>query len=205
MAYRKTPKVQAQQAAQRQRLLDAATALVAEGGFNAMTIAATAERAGVATGTVYKHFTNKGELCAELFRCATEVEVEQVRSLVTQDGSAAERLRAVISNFAARALRGQRLAYALIAEPVGALVEAERLHYRRSYATLFQSLIQEGIDRGEFAAQDAGISASALVGIIAETLVGPLNWHDSRSTPQAEHLVPQLQAVCLRALGTESN
>ena len=40
----------------------------------------------------------------------------------------AERIAAGVETFARRALRGRRLAWALLAEPVDPAVEAERLH-----------------------------------------------------------------------------
>ncbi len=47
--------------------------------------------------------------------------------------AAAARIAAAVETFARRALRGRRLAWALIAEPVDPAVEAERLVFRRAY------------------------------------------------------------------------
>ena len=52
------------------------------------------------------------------------------------DAPAAERLAHVLATFARRALRNPRLAWALIAEPVDPLVDAERLAYRSRYAAV---------------------------------------------------------------------
>ncbi|WP_103504528.1 TetR/AcrR family transcriptional regulator [Streptomyces sp. SM14] len=52
--------------ATRQRLYDAAAALVAEQGFSGTTVEEIAERAGVAKGTVYYNFGGKTELFEEL-------------------------------------------------------------------------------------------------------------------------------------------
>ena len=92
MAYRPTEKTMARKAEIRQKLLDAALALVSQGGFSALTILAVAAEAGIATGAVYKHFESKAQLCAEVFRIATEREVAVVRQTALGAGSPSERL-----------------------------------------------------------------------------------------------------------------
>jgi len=201
MAYRTTPKIAARQAALRENLLNAALSLVAEGGFGALTIAATANRAGVATGTVYKYFASKGELCAEVFRLGTEKEVAQVQAAASLEGKTRVRLENAVGRFAERALQAPRLAYALIAEPADSLVDKERLNYRRAYAAIFEQLVSEGVENGEFAPQNPAISAAALVGIIAEALIGPLTWQEEQQAEDQGKLIAQLQAFCVRAVG----
>lgn len=49
-----------------QRILDAGTALLEEGGTEALTIAAVAARAGVSVGSVYRRFGGKDRLVAGL-------------------------------------------------------------------------------------------------------------------------------------------
>lgn len=201
MAYRPTEKTLARKAATRQLIVDAALLQVATGGFGALTIAAVAQQAGIATGAVYKHFESKAQLCAEVFRRATEKEVALVRDTALGDGAPAARLLKAIEAFAARAIRGRRLAYALIAEPVDTLVDAERLRYRHAYAQIFQQLVEEGITSGDFPPQLASVSAAALVGVISEALVGPLTWQDGEQPAiGANELIRSIQAFCLRAV-----
>jgi AcrR family transcriptional regulator len=202
MAYRHTEKTLARKAAVRESLLVGALAVVAEGGFGALTVVGAAQQAGMATGAVYKHFESKAALCAEVFRRATEKEVAMVRAAATVDAPPAEQLRQAIATFAQRALRGRRLAYALIAEPVDALVDAERLRFRHAYAEIFQAVVEAGAHTGAFAAQTPSVSAAALVGVIAEALVGPLSWQNDYDTPQAQiPLIAAIQSFCLRAVG----
>jgi AcrR family transcriptional regulator len=51
---------------QRERILAAAIELMAEGGEKAVTLVATARRAGVARGTVYYHFPDRPSLLANM-------------------------------------------------------------------------------------------------------------------------------------------
>jgi TetR/AcrR family transcriptional regulator, cholesterol catabolism regulator len=52
----------AETAARRQRLLDAATALAAEGGYDAVQMRDVAARAEVALGTLYRQYSSKDQL-----------------------------------------------------------------------------------------------------------------------------------------------
>jgi AcrR family transcriptional regulator len=204
MAYRPTEKTLARKAELRQRLLDAALHHVSNGGFGALTIVAVATHAGIATGAVYKHFDSKADLCAEVFRVATEREVAIVRETALGLGTPGQRLLRTIQAFAERALRNPRLAFALIAEPVDPLIDVQRLRYRQAYADVFFELLQHGIDTGEFAQQTARISAAALVGVIAESLVGPLIWATAdQPTQDSAALISDIQAFCLRAVGAK--
>jgi AcrR family transcriptional regulator len=201
MAYRPTEKTQARKAEMRQRILDASRHIVSTGGFGALTITAVAGEAGIATGAVYKHFESKAHLCAEVFRLATEKEVAVVREHAWAEGAPAARLLNAIGVFAERAIRGRRLAYALIAEPVDVLVDAERLRYRRAYAEVFQKLVEDGIYSGDFPPQAASVSAAALVGVLSEALVGPLTWIDGADADmEAAEVIRSIQAFCLRAV-----
>lgn len=56
--------------ATRQRLLRAALELFTTTGFRATTTPAIAERAGVAEGTIYRHFQGKDQLLNEVYRAA---------------------------------------------------------------------------------------------------------------------------------------
>src|SRR4051812_41357940 len=76
VAYRATERTEARKAAVRARIVTAARELIARGGYAEAQVAAVAERAGVATGTVYRHFPSKSDLFAEVFREASQREVD---------------------------------------------------------------------------------------------------------------------------------
>lgn len=58
----------------RSALLAAARSLLEDEGFEALTMAAVAERAGVTRRAVYLHFASRSELVAELFDFVSEAE-----------------------------------------------------------------------------------------------------------------------------------
>jgi AcrR family transcriptional regulator len=199
MPYRPTERTEARRAAARDRIVRAALALVALGGYREAQVAAVAKRAGVATGTVYRHFPSKADLLTEVFRVASQHEVDAVAAATATAGesTAAERIAAATETFVRRALRGRRLAWALLAEPVDPAVEAERLQFRRAYAEVFATAIGDGVARGELPEQDAAFTATALVGAIGESLVGPLS--PAAVAADADALVAALITFALRS------
>ena len=194
MPYRPTDRTRARLAQARERIVDAALDQLAEGGYASASVAAVARRSGVATGTVYRHFPSKQDLFAEVFRRAAQREVDALRATTGRGESAATRLAAWVEAFVRRALAEPVRAYALIAEPVDPAIEAERLIFRRAYADLFAQALRDG---DELPPLDADLTAAAIVGALAEALVGPLQRRDAG----ADALVDALQAFVLRSVG----
>jgi hypothetical protein len=85
-----------------------------------------------------------------------------VNGVADTDKIPADKLTAAIRTFANRALRGRRLAYALIAEPVDPEVEAVRLIHRAQLAHCFERILREGIMRGDFPRLDPACIVGAV-------------------------------------------
>ena len=182
----------------RAKIVRAALDLVRRGGYREASVAAVAAGAGVATGTVYRHFPSKSELFAEVFRVASQHEVDAVAEAAAAESSPTSRVAAAVETFARRALRGRRLAWALLAEPVDPAVEAERLVFRQAYARVFSSSLREGVLDGSLPAQDPELVAAALVGAIGEAVTRASDFDD-------EALVGGLVRFCLRSITQESH
>jgi len=187
----------------RERLLRAAQELIEEGGYGAASVIAIADRAGLAAGTLYRHFSSKEDLFVEVFRSVCDRELRAMRAAadaMPADASHVDRLVTVLATFARRALRRPRLAWALIAEPVDPLVDAERLAYRERYSALTAQALRAGIDAGELPAQNVELTAAALVGGCGEALVGPLS-PLAGARPSHDEILDALRTFTRRAVG----
>ena len=109
---------------------------------------------------------------------------------------AVDRLEAVLTTFARRALQNRPLAWALLAEPVDPVLDAERLAYRERYASLVAAELRAAVKAGEIPAQDVAFTAAALVGGCGEALVGPLS-----SVDGSDQVVASIQTFVRRAIG----
>jgi AcrR family transcriptional regulator len=187
----------------RERLLRAAQELIEAGGYGAASVIAIADRAGVAAGTLYRHFSSKEELFVKLFRSVCDRELRAMRAAADDmppEASSVDQLETVLATFAERALRRPRLAWALIAEPVDPLVDAERLAYRERYAALIGEGLRTGIAAEELPEQDVELTAAALVGGCGEALVGPLS-PLAQARPSTDEILTALRTFVRRAVG----
>ena len=200
MPYRPTERTEARKARTRERIFEAALEQVAEGGYASAGVNAVAERAGVAVGSVYRHFPSKAALFAEVFSRASQRELDVVVEVTAAaEGSCAGRIAAGVEAFCRRALARPVLAYAQIAEPVDPAVESERLRLRRGYRDAFARVLREGVEAGELRPHDSVTVAAAVVGALGEALVGPLSASNG-GRRRDEALVATLVQFCLDAL-----
>jgi AcrR family transcriptional regulator len=170
---RKASVTEEDKARTRERIVTAAHAQIAEGGYASASVVAVAHRSGVATGSVYRYFPSKAELFVEVFRRAAGRELELIADIVKRPGPVRERLAGGIEAYARRALAAPTLVYALMAEPVDPAIEAERLASKSAFRELFAGLLREGVASGQIAPLDPEVAAAALVGGMQEALVLP--------------------------------
>lgn len=154
----------------RRQILAAAREVVTEEGWAGANVVDVARRAGVANGSLYRHFPSKAELCAEVFREVAGHEVEHLRAVLSGHGAPAERLARGVEEFVARARAVPTLAYALMAEPVDPVVERARIDNKAAYRAVFAELLEEGARTGAWPDLDAPVAAAALVGALQEAL-----------------------------------
>lgn len=183
--------------AKQTEILRAATALLSEHGYRRLSMASVGAAAGIATGSVYTHFADKTQLVTAIFRAVVNRELAAVTAAVDSAGDPVQKITAVVETFAGRALKNPNLAYALLAEPVDAAVEAERIVFRRKFVAAISRAVTDGVESGDLVAQDPELTAAALVGAIGEVLIGPL-----ATAPQSERVIPDLVAFALRSIGT---
>ena len=201
MPYRRTENVTRKLAARHGAIMAATRALAAEGGMGSVQIAAVAERAGIAAGTVYRYFPSKTDLIAALVAAQSAAEIAALNRAADAAPGPLSALAAAIVTFAARALAGRRLAFAMIAEPIEPELDAVRASYRRALAGALATRIASALERGHLPGQDAGVAAAALVGALIEGLIGPLAPAPTQDPAQNRAQVQTLTLFGLRGLG----
>ncbi len=158
--------------AAREGILAAAHRQLADAGCASASVAAVAARAGVAAGTLYRHFPSRAELLAEVVGDALRAE----HALLAAAGAApAPRaaLEAWVRLAAARAAQAPRLAFALAAEPCEPEVEAVRRREGLARQETLAALLARGSAAGAWPAGDAALQAAAIAGALHAVLVEP--------------------------------
>jgi len=198
MPYRRTANVVRRLAARRAAIVAAARETASEGGMAAVQIAAVAQRAGIAAGTVYRYFPGKTDLVAALLAEISDAEIAALRRAAAVAPGPISALSAAIMTFGARALRNRRLSFAATAEPIDAELEAARLSFRQALTGEFSARIAAAAAGGHLPEQDATLAGSALVGLLIEALIGPLA---PPAAGRERAVLQSLTLIALRALG----
>ena len=102
------------QAARRQRVIDAAMKLAADGGYDAVQMRDVAQEAGVALGTIYRYFASKDHLlaaCQVAFALDIQTRLEEKPA---QGDTAADRVVDVLRRATRRTEREPRLMAAMV-------------------------------------------------------------------------------------------
>lgn len=186
-------------AAAREGILAAAHRQVTEDGCASASVAAVTARAGIAAGSLYRHFGSRTDLLAEVVGDALRGEAGVVRRAM--DGlPPQEALAAWVRTTTVRALQAPTLAHALHTEPVEPPVEAVRLRERAAREQALAALLEAGADAGTWPAGDLARRAAAVLGALEAALVGPgaARRLGPRPDPQAE--AAALTAFVLGAL-----
>jgi AcrR family transcriptional regulator len=199
--YRRSALMQDRLADNRARIMRSTRQLIARGGFRAAQVAAVASAAGLSTGSIYRYFPSQAQLFIEVLTAAVAHEIGLLERITAAPSAAAVRLKNAVETFARRALEGRNLAYAFIAEPIGAQVEVARMRSRREFCAVFQRLLTAGIRSGEFPQQDVEVAAACIVGAFTEALVGPIAPGSKAVTPRARaRLIAAISRFCLGAV-----
>ena len=157
----------------------AALDLLAEGGYSAASVQAVARRAGVATGTVYRHFPSKADLVAEVFRRASQREVDTLVSVGADLGARPRGSRPGSRSSSAARWPSPPAPTRCSPSPSIRRSRPSGSSFRRAYADLFAAALREGVDSGELAPCDVDLVAAAIVGALGEALLGPLARRDT--------------------------
>src|SRR5688572_13109741 len=127
----------------RQRLVRAALELFTTRGYHDTTTAQIAKKAGVAEGTIYRHFASKQQLVNELYRAAQRWASKVVQDTFkgTDDSTARTRLAAVAHGLVEGAARDPSVAKLGLREPLGTILDEESRKAEREWHAAIERLI----------------------------------------------------------------
>jgi AcrR family transcriptional regulator len=130
------------------RLVRAALDLFTTQGYHASTTPEIAQRAGVAEGTIYRHFESKEHLLNEIYRAAVRLLTDSVtRSPGTL--SCAARLEAIAAEWQTIATRDPGLVKLIFSTPLGGLLDAKSRDAFRALKDELTKVMAAGKASGE--------------------------------------------------------
>ncbi|KEO83031.1 TetR/AcrR family transcriptional regulator [Tumebacillus flagellatus] len=147
-------------------IFQAAIDVFSEKGFDKATMDDIAARANVAKGTIYYHFKSKEELFLFLVEEGMELLREGVESKLIDDMTPREKIELILREQIAFFGQYRDFCVILLRESWGA--EDRQLEFRkmlRSYMSVIEKIVQEGIADGSFHDVTAENASSALFGM----------------------------------------
>jgi AcrR family transcriptional regulator len=184
--------------ATRQRLLRAALELYTTVGFRATTTPAIAARAGVAEGTIYRHFSGKEHLLNEVFRGAQHWGTGIVREVADNEGTPG-RLRQIAGQLIDTAARDAAQTRMLLRRRDEQHLDERSRESEREFRSALHTVVAAGRNDGVVRQGPAELWTDvwlALVAFIAER-VGAREWAPD-SPPVAMALDAAWDAIAAR-------
>ena len=157
----------------REAILDAAAALLAEGGFQGMTMDEIARRAGLGKGTTYIYFESKRDLALSVLDRMSHRLQERLRNIVRGNGTPEERLKQLIVERVMYRFDCAREYHASLDEILSCLrplLLDRRRATMEQEAVIFVELLVEGRTLGVFECDDPLRTAQAILTATAALL-----------------------------------
>ena len=159
----------------RQRLIRAALELFTSRGYHDTTTAQIAKKAGVAEGTIYRHFASKQHLLNELYRAAQRwaARVAQEAARDPQGGTAARAQLAVVAHGLVEGAAHETAVVKLgLLEPLagGALLDDESRRTEREFRSALERIVAEGKAQGVVRAGAVEVWAGVWLSVISHAL-----------------------------------
>ncbi|RLQ98004.1 TetR/AcrR family transcriptional regulator [Falsibacillus albus] len=154
------------------QIIDAAVIVIAENGYHQAQVSKIAKQAGVADGTIYLYFKNKEDILISLFQEKMGLFVEKIEEVIAGKQKAAEKLLVMVENHFKILSEDHHLAIVTQLELRQSNKDL-RLKINdvlKGYLSLMDSILQEGIDNGEFHSLNIRLARQMIFGTIDETV-----------------------------------
>jgi len=157
--------------ATRQRLQRAALELFTSAGYRGTTTPALAQRAGVAEGTIYRHFSGKRHLYNVVYQATQGWAVDLVRELDSGEvGDARTRLGRIARRLTESAARDPAAVHMLLARPNRDLLDETSHDASRRFHEAVERIVAEGKAAGTVRPGPADLWATVWLEVVALAL-----------------------------------
>ena len=184
----------------RERVLDAATQLFAQQGYDATSVSQVIERAGLTKGGFYHHFASKDALLYEVYGDLITRQLERMDEILARRLPAGETLRALIVDLVETTAASAQRALVFWRE-LHRLGDEHTEQYRRArrrYHDAVRKLIRSGQASGDFArVASADTITFTIFGVINEL---PL-WYRPGGRKKPAQIGTELADFVLAGLG----
>ncbi len=148
------------------RIMVGAADLFSQNGYQSTSMRDVAEKAGLQVSSLYRHVTGKQDLLYTVLDRLMDEVLDVGRQALTEGTSAPDRLRRLIHNNICL-VRPEETA--LLQSELGNLEPRDRsrlVEKRDAYQTMWLSVLDDGVARGDFVTQDVNVVYFGIMGAI---------------------------------------
>jgi AcrR family transcriptional regulator len=157
--------------ARRRRTLDAAAALLDEGGYTALTIRSVANRSGTSTGLIYQYFADKQEIFVALLN-ESQIESAAFVAALPRDGGVAALIAALIPESVRQWARVGRMTATWRDVEGAARSERESVREVRATAEQYNAELRRALHEAARAEGRTLLDDAALIPFVLSGLMG---------------------------------
>lgn len=184
--------------ATRQRIHEAALALFVERGVSDTSVRDLAQAAGIAEGTLYRHYASKDELVADLFVSNYSAFAGRLVALQRPLAGFSARLDAVVAEVCRFHDDNPTLFRFLL------LVQHQALPRvpddEANPVSVLRTLVEDGIREGAVGITDADLATAIILGLLLQPATGVVY---GRLSAPLSRFTPTIAAACRRALSRD--
>lgn len=184
----------------RNRILDVASQLFFENGYNGTSIDAIAEKLHATKPFIYYHFRSKADVLAGVCGRTTAFVAELAETAAATAGPVRDRLRTLVHDMTLRVIEGRVYLAVYFREDKHLPDEArqELAENRRRFDRALSRLIQEGAEAGVFEVGRVSVATQAITGMTTWLF----NWYRPSGPLSAEEMADEMARLALAMLET---
>ena len=184
----------------RRRIHAAALRLFVDKGVAATTVRDLAHAAGIAEGTLYRHYASLGDLVADLFTSHYAAFAHRLDAVQARHGDFAGKLGAIVGEFC-RFFDAEPVLFRFLM-----LVQHQELpriaNDSDNPVEVVHRVVAAAIDAGEIGLRPAGLATTMVLGLLLQPAYGLVY---GRVAPPFAQYADTIAAACRRALSNEES
>lgn len=188
----------------RELILDAASKLFYEKGFQKTTIDDIGAALGVTKPFIYTYFENKYAILEQLFDQAFhDLYADVIKVLNNKEGTPQDRLQRFVTVYVEKNIERQKITAIMLEEEknLNAKKVADIRRKQREFDTKLARLIEEGVSSGVFHVNDPMIASLAISGMVRWTH----RWYSPQGRLSVSELTQNLSTLALNLVGYARN
>lgn len=185
----------------RDRIISAAIDLFYTQGYAQTTLDQVAKSLGVTKPFIYQYFNSKNDILTEICSRSIKDAHETINRALSQRGTAAEKLRIIVRDFAIHVLNNQANAVIYNREETELTPKDRDMinQLRREFDHRLVTLLQEGLDQAEFVIEDIRLASLVIASVVGWSPV----WFRSGGRLTKEEAADGIASLVLMMVGAK--